>query len=223
MIRVGLLILIWLFFVTPQSIADSINPGIFSKLHRHMAFRIATGEPDGGSGLCQYRYQNIQGTLIPSINVALNQEGPVWFLPDVLQGREERFCNIPASKAILIPILTGQCDYGIKEVKSDDDLRRCAMAGDEHGVIEASIDGVKVKNLLQYRTQSGFFNITIPADNIYQAPAGTFKSMADGYFVFLQPLSPGNHDVHLKVSVLNPVEPLYNYNADWTYHLIVED
>ena len=122
----------------------------------------------------------------------LNQEGPVWFLADVLEGREERLCNIPGGKAIFIPVLTGQCDYGIKDVKSDDDLRRCAMAGNEHGVIEASIDGVKVKNLLQYRTQSGFFNITIPGDNIYQAPAGTYKSMADGFFVFLDLYPPAS-------------------------------
>jgi hypothetical protein len=27
--------------------------------------------------------------------------------------------------------------------------------------------------------------------------------------------------VDLKVSVLNPIEPSYNYNADWTYHLII--
>jgi hypothetical protein len=42
------------------------------------------------------------------------------------------------------------------EIKSDDDLRRCASAGNEYGVIEATADGVKLKNLVQYRTQSGF-------------------------------------------------------------------
>ena len=48
------------------------------------------------------------------------------------------------------------------------------------------------------------------------------RAFADGFFVFLEPLPPGKHDVHLKVSVLNPVETNYNYNADWTYHLIIE-
>ena len=43
-------------------------------------------------------------------------------------------------------------------------------------------------------------------------------AFADGYFVFLEPLPAGNHDVNLKVSVLNPIEPHYNYNADRTYH-----
>ena len=116
----------------------------------------------------------------------------------------------------------GECDYSIPELKSDDDLRRCAMAGNEHGVIEAAIDGIKLKNLEQYRTQSGFFNTTIVEGNIYEAPPGTFRAFADGYFVLLESLPPGKHDVNLKVSVLNPTQPSYNYNADWTYHLTIE-
>ncbi len=48
------------------------------------------------------------------------------------------------------------------------------MEANEYGVIEATVDGVKLKNLEQYRTQSGFFNITIPEDNIYDNGAGTF-------------------------------------------------
>jgi hypothetical protein len=91
---------------------------------------------------------------------AVNQEGPVWFLADQLGGREERTCTIPAGKAILIPLLTGECDYGIPEVKN--------------------------------------------------------------FFVFLEPLLPGQHKADLKVSVLNRVETSYNYNADWTYNLVTE-
>ena len=79
-----------------------------------------------------------------------------------------------------------------------------------------------MKNLEHYRTQSGFFNITIVEGNIYESPVGTFRGFADGFSVFLEPLPPGKHDVALKVSVLNPVEPSYNYNADWTYHLMTE-
>ena len=49
------------------------------------------------------------------------------------------------------------------------------MEGNEYGVIEATLDGIKLKNLEQYRTQSGFFNITIPEDNIYGIRAGNFR------------------------------------------------
>jgi hypothetical protein len=32
-------------------------------------------------------------------------------------------------------------------------------------------------------------------------------------------LQAGNHDMNLKVSVLNPIEFTFNHNSDWTYHL----
>jgi len=145
---------------------------------------------------------------------AINQEGSVWFLADQLGGREERTSTIPAGKAIFVPLLVRVCDYGESDVKSDEDLRRCALAGNEYGVIEVTVDGVKLKSLEQYRTQSGFFNITIPEDNIYDNSAGTFRALSDGFFVFLEPLPPAKYAAHLKVSVLNPIEQQFNYNAD---------
>jgi hypothetical protein len=151
-----------------------------------------------------------------------NQDGPVWFLADQLGGREERTCTIPADKSVLIPILTGECDYGQPEIKNDEDLRRCSMAGDEYGVIDATVDGVKIKDLQKYRTQSDFFNVTQVLDNIYEGRAGTYRAAADGFYLFLEPLPPGKHDINLKASVLNPVDSSFNYNADWTYHLLVE-
>jgi hypothetical protein len=56
------------------------------------------------------------------------------------------------------------------------------MAGNEYGVIEATVDGVKIKNLEQYRTQSGFFNLTIADGNIYGQPAGTYRAFTDGLY-----------------------------------------
>jgi hypothetical protein len=89
------------------------------------------------------------------------------------------------------------------------------------GAIEATVDGVKLKDLESYRTQSGYFNSSIVENDIYNSPAGDYRAFSDGYFVFLEPLPTGKHDVNFKVSVLNSVEPSYNYNADWTYYLYV--
>jgi hypothetical protein len=202
--------------------ADSINPGVFSK--DSTPYGIPYGE--WLAKWWQWSFliptaQHPRDAYTPE-KCAINQEGPVWFLADQLGGREERTCTIPEGKAIFVPLLVAECDYSVPEVKSDEDLRRCAMAGNEYGVIEATVDGVKLKSLEQYRTQSGFFNITIPEDNIYNSRAGTFRALTDGFFVFLEPLPPGKHDVHLKVSVLNPIEQQFNYNADWTYHLMIK-
>ena len=62
---------------------------------------------------------------------------------------------------------------------------------------------------------------SIVENNIYDSPSGDYKAFGDGYYVFLEPLTPGKHDVNLRVSVLNLIEPSYNYNVDWTYHLNV--
>jgi hypothetical protein len=209
------------FTFLPLVRAGSINPGVYSK--DSAPFGAPYGEwiakwwnwtssiPKG---------EHPRDDFTPE-KCAANQGGPVWFLADQLGGQEERTCSIPAGKAIFIPLLTGECGYDVPEVKNDEDLRKCATAGDEYGVVEATVDGVKLKDLESYRTQPGYFNITNAENNIYDSPAGTYRAFADGYFVFLEPLPAGKHDVNLKVSVLNPIEPSYNYNADYTYHLNV--
>jgi hypothetical protein len=207
----------------PTSVrADDINPGVFSK--DSTPYGSPYNEWVGKWWNWTFsipKEEHPRDDFTPE-KCNANQEGPVWFLADQLGGREERTCNIPAGKAILIPLLTGECGYDVPEVKNDEDLRRCAMRGDEYGVIEATVDGVKLKNLETYRAQSGFYNSTQVEDNIYDGPSGMYRAFADGYFVFLEPLPAGKHDVNLKVSVLNPIAPTYNYNADWTYHLNIE-
>jgi hypothetical protein len=61
----------------------------------------------------------------------INQSGPVWFLADLLSGKAERSCTIPAGKAILVPMLTGNCDadFTIPNAppsKSNPNLIQCA-------------------------------------------------------------------------------------------------
>ena len=41
---------------------------------------------------------------------AINQSGPVWFLAHLLGGTESVTWTIQAGKAILVPLLTGDCD-----------------------------------------------------------------------------------------------------------------
>jgi hypothetical protein len=40
--------------------------------------------------------------------------------------------------------------------------------------------------------------------------------------VFLEPPSPGKHDLRLSTSVLNPTTPSYNYAAEVVYHLDIK-
>jgi hypothetical protein len=153
---------------------------------------------------------------------SVNQDGPVWFLADKIEsGVEKRDCVIPLGKAILFPVLSGECDYGISTVKSDADLIPCASEGNDFSVVSTTVDGVKLKELEKYRIYSDFFNITIPEDNAYDAGQGTFRAFVDGYFVFLEPLSPGIHEIRFTDSVSNPLEPSYDNAKDITYNITV--
>jgi hypothetical protein len=151
----------------------------------------------------------------------VNQNGSVWFIPDILTGKEERTCTIPEGKAILVPLITGECDTSDSQSQSDADIRQCSTAGDEYGAISATLDGQKIENLDNYRTATDFFNITYVKDNIFDAPAGTYRGVADGFFVFLKPLPVGNHVLQVKSSVTNPTTPSYNFGSEAKYNLII--
>jgi hypothetical protein len=157
----------------------------------------------------------------------IHQTGAVWYLADLLSGKQERTCTIPANTSILVPLLTGNCDAdgttpGAPASETDPNLIKCAKAGNEYGTISGSLDGKSLQSLDKYRTGSGFFNLIVPKDNAYSNRPGTWRAYSEGFFVFLQPLTPGNHDLHLTTSVLNPINPSYNYAADLTYHLIAK-
>jgi hypothetical protein len=201
---------------------DNVNPGIYS----------TDSSPEGityqewTARFWQWLYsltvnQHPRENYTPE-KCANGQQGPVWFLEAPLSGKQERTCTVPAGKPILAAVLNGQCDTGDSTLHTDQDIIKCASEGNEYGVISGTLDGVNIKNLDHYRTNSGFYNITHIADNIYEQPAGgPYRAYTDGFFVFLEPLGPGKHDLHLTVSVANPIDHQYNYAADWTYHLNV--
>ena len=80
--------------------------------------------------------------------------GPVWFLTEVLSGTRQRTCTIPAGKSILAAFLDWECDSSDPTLHNDQDISKCATEGNDYGVIGATLDGVRFKNLDQYRIDS---------------------------------------------------------------------
>jgi hypothetical protein len=130
-------------------------------------------------------------------NCAINQSGPVWFLAGTLGGVAERNCSIPAGKAILFPIL----NYGATladepTIKSEQEL--LSLAKREMDIIsnlEAIVDGVKLDSLQKYRIRSPIFDVVLPENNLFGGTAGPTRGVADGYWLFLEPLSKGKHKI----------------------------
>ena len=81
------------------------------------------------------------------------QVGPVWFLAGTYGGSATRTCNIPSGKAILLSLINGQCNYLTNpNLKTNSQLLDCAKSLNE-GItkLDATVDGVKIAGLQQYR------------------------------------------------------------------------
>jgi hypothetical protein len=158
------------------------------------------------------------------------QSDEVLFLSDILSLKEERNCVIPSGMAILLPTLSGVCwtDNRDNPPWNDETITECAKEGNNIGVISATLDGRplfagEVRDLQGYRAQSPFFNITVPENDIFKPGSvpGVWKAKVDGYFVFLEPLTPGNHTLRTTVSIMEQEAP-NRYSSDLTYNLNVK-
>lgn len=150
----------------------------------------------------------------------------VWFLAQTPTGPVQRHCIIPPGKAILVPLLTGQCDYlSDPTVRTETDLRKCAFSGIQGATISATLDSTTMKNLERYRVKSPLFDLTIPVDNPFgnQGPTGTSKAVVDGYFLMLEPLSAGRHTLRFSASIVdNPTLGTFSYAIDVKYDIEVK-
>jgi hypothetical protein len=133
----------------------------------------------------------------------LNQDGPVWFLPDGPNNptQQVRTCVIPSDKSILIQVVGGECDYEEETNKNDEDVKLCIASGNDGARVFASVDGSEIKNFSSYKSGYHWFNITIPDKNVYDAVPGTYRAAVDGWFLFLKPLPVGEHKLVLKGDV----------------------
>jgi len=134
------------------------------------------------------------------------QNGPVWFLTSSYQHSVDRQCKIPYGKSILFTILNSECSYAeFPKLNSEDQLRHCAQSMQNSVIgVKASIDGKDIANLDKYRIQSPLFNFTIPNNNILGLPSSlTTSSVSDGNWVFLKPLSIGDHIISFKGTLKN--------------------
>jgi len=118
-----------------------------------------------------------------------------------------------------------ECDYAsYPNVKSEPALVLCAQTDDNRATnLQATLDGVNLKQLDKYRVTSPLFNATYPTHNLFGSPAGQTQGISDGYWIFLQPLSPGKHELHFSgLSPGNPTTGISNFSIGVTYHLTVK-
>ncbi len=137
---------------------------------------------------------------LTGIHSARNQDNPnVWFMAGTLGGSAERECTVPSSKAILLPIINDEQSFAERPEFMLDSEIVSLVKSEIDGVKEMglTIDGTKLTGLNQFRVQTKPFDVTLPVDNIWGVRAGPTRAAADGYWLFLKPLSVGNHTIHV--------------------------
>lgn len=142
---------------------------------------------------------------------AVDQQGPVWFLPpidgpDVFTGT--RSCTIPRGKAILLQLggviaVYPRADNPNYAPAQGEALSlflasRAEILMDSVNLLEVTLDGRRVRDVLDYRVQSDdLFEVT-PHPSL----VGTYDArlvgwgqpaMSDGFYMMFKPLSRGLH------------------------------
>jgi hypothetical protein len=150
-------------------------------------------------------------------------------------------CNISSAKPILVPLLAGECNPTVPEPRSKtakiEDLWACAKDADEgfkawevrldNRVLfkkagNEEVNGHLIDNILV--RNSSLFNITIPQVNRYEADAGVYPAVVDGYYLILKPLPASEHTLTYKFKLDQKIPGTYllYVNGNATYLLTVK-
>jgi hypothetical protein len=223
-VTIGLVLSLIVIAMIPVAVADNINPGVFAVNSKPYGLSYAQWTANWWKWAMEIPTPNNPIPYKTGTNCAQQQSGPVWFLAGSNGAPIVRDCVIPLGKALLFGPLNSECSYAEDStLKTEDQLRSCAVNLDVGGVPHVTVDGVALKSLDNYKIQSPIFNFTFPQNNVFGARPGPSQSVSDGWFIMLQPLSPGNHTVHLYGAVLaNPTTGTQSFASDATYHLVVK-
>ncbi|HEX5011620.1 MAG TPA: hypothetical protein VFY71_14600 [Planctomycetota bacterium] len=162
----------------------------------------------------------------PDFDVTEGQSGKVWFLSSVF-GIVERTCTIPADTALFVGMLNVETS-SLEGVPTEAEQEATSIFFADHILdLACTLDGVPVTNLDAFRFLSPQFSFTAPSPWIFGETGGAGTSVADGYYVFLKPLSAGEHELHIEgafhfaVAEGDPFD--FDDSIDMTYHLIQLD
>jgi len=133
-------------------------------------------------------------------SASVGQSGSVWYLAGVFSesGAATRSVTIPSGKALFFPVLNVVASELTNDGPDETQYRPIAnQIVDTATNLSAEIDGKSVSDLQRYRADSPIFTYNLPADNVLGVPGGgSSKAVTDGYWLFLSPLSVGEHTIH---------------------------
>lgn len=163
-----------------------------------------------------------------------NQDGKVWFLASTFGGVADRTCEVPAGKAIFLSLGGVFVSFSPEfpaagdpclQMSTNLEKVRCDVNNDVPVApdisLEVVLDGEPVNDLFAFRAQSlpGGFTLRVPNPSFLTdlglAAGDRSPAVADGYFLFLKPLHPGEHTLSFRMT--NPDQSVRGVN----YTLII--
>jgi hypothetical protein len=116
--------------------------------------------------------------------------GPVFFLGASGGSPVNWTMSVPGGQYILFPLLTG-IDW-LGDGRTEAQLLADLLAAND-GItgLYATLDGVPLTNLSLHRVLSPWFDFFSPDAGFL--PMGTYRGIADGYWIMLEPLPAGTH------------------------------
>jgi hypothetical protein len=106
-------------------------------------------------------------------------------------------CTVKPGTRILVATNSVECSTFEANGTTDAELRTCARQGDLESAPAVTVDG----RVVQVReVETALLEITLPADNVFGAPAGTEGlAVAHGWVALLNPLTPGSHRIVITI------------------------
>jgi len=147
----------------------------------------------------------------------------VWFLAGKVGDEDlslpERTCRVPRSSSILFPVIN--CEVNSLECPNLVSHRELIehVNRDENSIIlkECAVDNIPIP-IQRVKSDPEIFEVNLIEDNPYNVRGGGRTiAAADGYWVFLKPLSEGNHVISFHGSCENG-----SLNSGAIYHLKVD-
>jgi hypothetical protein len=140
------------------------------------------------------------------VNCAVNQPVPgVFFLAgSFTTATIHRTCTVPVGSSFLIPILNDayfaqQTDP--PEQRTEAFVRSQVHCVEQNPQLVLSVDGTSLANPVSYLEKSTLFSVNLPPNNVFGVPPQLLSPSADeGYYGFVEPLTPGTHNVHIASS-----------------------
>ena len=162
---------------------------------------------------------------------------PIFFLAFSFGGgaQVQRRCAIPSGKAVLIPANVVEVSLAeFPGARSDDDLHHLAEEDESSDpFVFLSVDGTEFNKLMstdgeqltdfkEFRVHSRAFDVNFPDNPIFGLP-GSSHAVSDGYWVILEALPAGVHEIHFKAKLTNRNTGRLFYSDDVKYTITMRE